>query len=176
MKFTVRKIEWNVVGNVTHECHPVCLQREWRWGVWRTRPTGRPKPTEWWVDHNQHSFISVLDFQWQPQRSSVSGRWTLCVDRWWYFIISSAGILQSDWAPGIVLLPWIQFSRPLTQVLSMSLHVGHFERCWFEETLSSVWSLSPLNTQSRLSDSLLVFQDEDLKWVEENIPSSMADV
>lgn len=24
--------------------------------------------------------------------------------------------------------------------------------------------------------SLLVFQDEDLKWVEENIPSSMADV
>ena len=27
-----------------------------------------------------------------------------------------------------------------------------------------------------LSDSSLLLQDEDLKWVEENIPSSMADV
>uniref|UniRef100_A0A3B4Y0R6 GOST seven transmembrane domain-containing protein n=1 Tax=Seriola lalandi dorsalis TaxID=1841481 RepID=A0A3B4Y0R6_SERLL len=32
------------------------------------------------------------------------------------------------------------------------------------------------NTQQHLNVILLFFQDEDLKWVEENIPSSMADV
>lgn len=59
MSFTVRRVE----RNETHECLPVCLQREWRWGVWRTRPTGRPKPTEWWVHHSQHNRLLYVRFR-----------------------------------------------------------------------------------------------------------------
>ena len=113
MSFTVRRVE----RNETHECLPVCLQREWRWGVWRTRPTGRPKPTEWWVRHSQHNRLLYVRFRLPMTTASL-----------W----ASASVAQME---TFVRTSADPKSRPCNYTLDVSNDAD------LKETQSSVWWL-----------------------------------